>query len=169
MGETCELIAVCPPPDTWTFTDWILLLLKRFLLQHCQTSHREVHIPHCFAEIKAVCSHIAQYYANLWMHFLATRASIRLLCYKAGNTDSMKKLGEMGQKRGSSLLASPHLSGLMAHLFIISPAKSIIHIPGKSCDTKESWKLRFAWKHESFNLRPQISLEWHWQSVSVHL
>jgi len=58
------------------------------------------------------------------MPFLDTKASIRLLCYKAGSTDSMKKLGEMGQKAGSCLLPSPHLSVLMENLLIVFPAKS---------------------------------------------
>lgn len=60
----------------------------------------------------------------------------------------MKKPGEMGQKVGSSLLASPRLSVLMAHFFIISPAKSTVRLPGKSCDTKES--------HESFALHENV-------------
>ena len=93
------------------------------------------------------------------MHFLATRASTGLLRYEAGSTDGMKKVGDVGQNRGSSLLASPHLSVLTAHLFIISPAKFITHLPGKSCDTKDSqesfalhekmkaltWENRFPW------------------------
>lgn len=75
----------------------------------------------------------------------------------------MKKPGEMGQKVGSSLLASPHLSVLMAHFFIISPAKSAIHLPGKSCDTKES--------HESFALHENMKdLIWdHRFPLAIHV
>lgn len=47
----------------------------------------------------------------------------------------------------------------MAHLFIISSAKSVIHLPRKSCDTKES--------RESFALRENMkALTWEHRFLS---
>lgn len=88
-----------------------------------------------FAEIKAVPSHVARFYADLWMHFLATSTSVRLLCYQAESRDGMKKLGEMGQKRRSSPLASLHLSVLTGHLPCKSSRGWLKHRPCKGCDT----------------------------------
>lgn len=166
--ETLSILLTGQRVQEWRKpVNWLQYVLPRHLNLHSLNpiAIKDVSTPalsnipqilYWFAEIKAVLSrHIAQFYANLWMHFLATSTSVRLLCYQAGSRNGMRKLGEMGQKRRSSLLASPHLSVLMGHLpcksshgWIIFPAEAVIHLPGNSCDKNES--------HESFALHENI-------------
>lgn len=124
-GKPVNWLQYVLPPRPWHLNLHRLnpMLLKWLLLQRCQISPREVQILHCFAEVRAVHSHIAQYYVNLWMHFLATRASIGLLCYRAGRT-AWRSQERWGRRWGA--LSLPHHVYLsLWHISSSSPLQNL--------------------------------------------
>lgn len=137
----------------------------KFLLQHCQTSHRGVKVLKCFPEIKSICSHIAQYYVNLCDVISGHKSTQSAALLQSRERGQNEEAGRHGAEQGE---LSPRLTTFFcpyAHPFSISLATPTTYLLGKSCETKESHE-SFS-SYESFNFSPQISLKWHWQSTSV--
>lgn len=128
----------------------------RFLLQHCQTSHRGVQVLKCFTEIKSICSHIAQYYVNLCDVISGHKSTQSAALLQSTERGQNEEAGRHGAEQGE---LSPRLTTFFcpyAHPFTISLAMSTTYLLGKSCETKESHE-SFS-SYESFNFSPQISL-----------